>query len=66
MQEQAQLTTITLSKETRDDLKDLGKKGETYEDIIKWMIGKIDYKEFMDRQYDRLSEKEKFVSLDEL
>lgn len=66
MQEQAQLTTITLSRGTRDALKELGRKGETYEDIIKWMMGKIEYEGFMDRQYDRLSEKEKYVSLDEL
>ncbi|MFH1588535.1 MAG: hypothetical protein ABIA76_04325 [Candidatus Diapherotrites archaeon] len=27
-------TTIQLSPETRDKLRDMGKKGETYEDII--------------------------------
>ena len=31
-------TTIELSKETRDRLKELGKKGETYEDIIKRLL----------------------------
>jgi len=28
------LTTIRISNEIRDQLKDLGKKGETYNDII--------------------------------
>ena len=32
------LTTIQISKELRDTLKELGKKGETYEDIIKRLI----------------------------
>jgi len=31
-------TTIELSKETRDQLKELGKKGETYEEIIKRLL----------------------------
>ncbi|MFH1588191.1 MAG: hypothetical protein ABIA76_02545 [Candidatus Diapherotrites archaeon] len=29
-----EVTTIQLSPQTRDKLKDLGKKGETYEEII--------------------------------
>ncbi len=32
------LTTVQLSLETRDKLKDLGKKGETYEDVILRLI----------------------------
>ena len=31
-------TTIELSKETRDMLKDMGKKGETYDSIIRRLI----------------------------
>jgi len=31
-------TTIELSKETRNQLKELGKKGETYDQIIKKLI----------------------------
>jgi hypothetical protein len=31
-------TTIELSNETRDRLKELGKKGETYEEIIKRLL----------------------------
>ena len=32
------LTTIQLSKETRDELKKLGKMGETYDDVIKRLV----------------------------
>ena len=32
------VTTIQLSPDTRDKLKELGKKGETYEDIILRLI----------------------------
>jgi len=36
----AEITTIQLSKETRDQLKELGKKGETYDDIIRRLMEK--------------------------
>jgi hypothetical protein len=36
--QKSELTTIQLSKETREALADMGKKGETYEDIIKKLI----------------------------
>jgi hypothetical protein len=32
------ITTIQIAKETRDELADLGKKGETYDEIIKKLI----------------------------
>jgi predicted CopG family antitoxin len=32
------LTTIQISKEARDRLKELGKMGETYDDVIKKLI----------------------------
>ena len=33
-----ELTTIQLSKETREKLKDIGKMGETYDDVINRLI----------------------------
>ena len=33
-----ELTTIQVTKETREMLKELGKKGETYDDIIRRLI----------------------------
>jgi len=32
------ITTIQISKEVRDELKELGKMGETYDDVIKHLI----------------------------
>lgn len=38
MAKEEELTTIQLSKETRDELKNLGKKGETYDEIVKKLL----------------------------
>ena len=32
------ITTIQLEKETKEELKELGKKGDTYNDILKKLI----------------------------
>jgi len=32
------ITTIQVTKETRNKLKELGKKGETYDDIIRKLL----------------------------
>ncbi|MGD9131249.1 MAG: hypothetical protein PVH73_06710 [Candidatus Bathyarchaeota archaeon] len=36
------VTTIQLSKETRDKLRDLGKMGETYDDVINRLVKKAE------------------------
>ena len=59
-------TTIPVEKETRDRLRSLGKKGETYTQILNRLMSSAVYDEFMERQYDRLKDKKAFVSLDEL
>jgi len=59
-------TTIPVEKNTRDRLRSLGKKGETYDQILKRLMSVAEYEEFMDRQYQRLKDKKAFVSLDEL
>ena len=38
-------TTILITKETRNELKDIGKKGESYEEVIKKLL-----KNFKDHQ----------------
>jgi predicted CopG family antitoxin len=38
--EKTEITTIQISKPTREKLADMGKKGETYDDIIKKLIEK--------------------------
>jgi hypothetical protein len=59
-------TTIPVEKETRDRLRLLGKKGETYTQILNRLMSSAVYEEFMERQYERLKDKKAFVSLDEL
>ena len=61
-----ELTTIPLFKSTREKLKALGTKGETYDQIINKIIERIDYEEFMERQYKFLKQKDKFVPLDKI
>jgi hypothetical protein len=36
-----ELTSIKLKKETRDVLKSVGKKGETYDDIINRLLDRV-------------------------
>jgi len=59
-------TTIPLEKETRERLRSLGRKGETYDQLVKRLISIAEYEEFMTRQYERLKDKSAFVSLDEI
>jgi hypothetical protein len=59
-------TTIPVERETRDRLRSLGKKGETYDEVLKRLMSLAVYEEFMGRQYERLKDKKAFVSLDEL
>ena len=59
-------TTIPLEKETRERLRSLGRKGETYDQLLKRLISLVEYEEFMTRQYERLKDKAAFISLDEI
>lgn len=34
------VTTIQISKEARDELKEMGRMGETYDDVIKRLVKK--------------------------
>jgi len=54
-------TTIAVSEDTKEILKNLGTKGETYDEIIKKMF--IAYEDFLNRQYKRLGEKHKFKKM---
>lgn len=60
------ITTIPIQKDTRDKLKELGMKGETYDDIINRILENIEYEKFMEIHYKRLKEKDQFVSFDEI
>jgi len=45
MKETEEFTTIQVSKKTRDDLKRIGKKGETYDEIIRRLLEEQSQKE---------------------
>jgi hypothetical protein len=61
-----EVTTIPVTKETREHLRSFGKKGETYDQILRRLMSLAEYEGFMEKQYERLKDKEAFVSLDEL
>jgi len=54
-------TTIAISEETKEMIKNLGVKGETYDEIIRRMSAA--YEEFLNRQYKKLGEKNKFKKM---
>ncbi len=58
-------TTIAVSFETRETLRLLGEKGESYDHIIHKLIEKAAWKELDDRWNSILNEDE-FIPLDEL
>jgi hypothetical protein len=59
------MTTIPVEKITRDRLRLLGKKGETYDEILRRLMSSAEYERVMDRQYERLKGRKAFISLDE-
>ncbi len=58
-------TTIQISKETREKLKKLGRKGQTYDEIIKNLM-ETSKKAMLFTELDRISDTEEFIPLDEL
>ena len=59
------ITTIPLKKNTRDKLKKLGQKGETYDNIIQKLITLAEKEEFY-RDHMRILDEEEFIPLDEV
>ena len=59
-------TTILVEKETRERLRLFGKKGETYDQILRRLMSIAEYKGFMEKQYERLKDREAFIALDEI
>ncbi len=55
-----------MAKETRERLRSFGRKGETYDVILKRLMSLAEYEGLMEKQYERLKDKKAFVSLDEL
>jgi hypothetical protein len=58
-------TTIAVSTETREMLRALGEKGETYDDIIRKILEISAWKK-LDKSWNKILEEDEFISLDEL
>lgn len=58
-------TTIAVDKESKEALNRLGRKGETYNHIIKKLIALAKREKFFRRQ-ENILEEEEFVDLDDL
>ena len=59
-------TTIQIDSETKKFLNRFGRKGETYDEIIRRLLKSHEYIMFMEEQYKILDNDEGWVSLDEL
>lgn len=63
-------TTIQIHKETRENLKKFGHKGETYDDIIERLMDyceELNLEEIINDRWNRLQgEKDEYISLDEI
>ena len=58
-------TTISLRTETREMLRKLGSKGQTYDEVIRDLIERASIKE-LDARWNHILEDEEFIPLDEL
>jgi hypothetical protein len=61
----SQVTTIQIQKDTRDRLREIGHKGETYDKLIRRLMEASREFEFYS-DLDRIVDKEEFVPLDEV
>ncbi len=58
-------TTISLRTETKEMLRRLGSKDQTYDEVIRDLIERASIKE-LDARWNRILEDEEFIPLDEL
>lgn len=58
-------TTIAVSPSTRDLLRELGNKGDTYDDIILHLLRDAGWKR-MDTRWNEILRNDEFIPLDEL
>jgi len=59
------VTTVALKPETKELLRELGEKGESYDDIIRKLISESNMKK-LDKRWNKILEEDEFISLDEL
>lgn len=58
-------TTIQISKGTREKLKMVGRKGQTYNEIIETLL-EVSKKSLFFNELDRIADNEEFLPLDKL
>jgi len=58
-------TTISLRMQTKEMLRKLGTKGQTYDEVIRDLIERASIKE-LDARWNRILEDEEFIPLDQL
>ncbi|MBU7039003.1 MAG: hypothetical protein HXS52_13835 [Theionarchaea archaeon] len=58
-------TTVAVSRETKEMLRKLGEKGESYDSIIRKLVEKASWKELDDR-WNKILTEDEFIPLDEL
>ena len=58
-------TTIQISKETREKLKEIGRKGQSYDDIIEKLL-EVSRKVMFFNELDGIAENEEFIALDKV
>ena len=61
----ASTTTISLRTETKEMLRRIGSKGQTYDEVIRELIERASIKE-LDARWNHILEDEEFIPLDEL
>lgn len=59
------VTTISVRRETKELLKEFGKKGDTYDQIIRRLVEQASMRE-LNRRWNRILEGEKFIPLENL
>ena len=57
--------TISLRRQTKEMLRKLGAKGQTYDEVIRDLIERASIKE-LDARWNRILEDEEFIPLDQL
>ncbi|MGD2249977.1 MAG: hypothetical protein PVF58_16345 [Candidatus Methanofastidiosia archaeon] len=58
-------TTVAVSRETKEMLQKLGKKGESYDTIIRTLIEEVGWKKLDDR-WNTILEEDEFIPLEKL
>lgn len=58
-------TTISIAKETKEALLNLGTKGETYDSIIRKLLKRFAWKK-LDEEWNKILANDEFIPLDEL